>query len=334
MFATILTAVLILLGLAAIVIGPKLVFDQGTSYENSPPKAVTRSVGAVLFLIAAVILGLSTTAIVQAKQEGVLVTFGKPSDRTLDPGLNFKLPWQKVVAVDTTKQVDNWNGGKNDHSVIKVLLGNGNQAEAYASVTWGIKKGEANNAYADYRGDNPLDTVYSRVIEPKIKASLQVVGGAYNPNKDILAVLAAQKAGKTDVGALGDVKIAPNLDELTELVKSDFLERVAIYDVVEIYDVQVSFIEFDEATRNDIRGFQAEVQKTINALQGVQTAEQIAKQNQILAASVSKNPDGLAAQCFKMIQEGKFTPPIGFSCYPPVAGSGSGTPGVIVNSAR
>jgi len=329
LFATIVLALLLLAFLGALVLLPRFEFEDWNSQPRRPSRAWSL-IPLGLFLVVGF---FACTAVVQAKQEGVLLTFGRPSDRTLEPGLSFKLPWQDVVEVDTTKQVDNWNDGdkSTDHSVIKVLLGNGNQTDAYASVTWGVREGQANEAYSEYRGDDPVETIYERVIAPKIKASMQLVGGAYNPNEAILKVLADQKAGRADVAALGQLKISPDLDALTELVEKDFIERVEPYGVVEVYDVNVSFIEFDDQTKATIADFQAEVQKTINALQGVQTAEQIAAQNRLLAASVREDPEALAAQCFKMISEGKFTPPIGFSCYPPSGGGAGGGLGVIVN---
>ena len=333
MGAIIITAVLLLLAAVAFFAVPHVVFDRGTSYEARPPRWARWAAAAVPLAIALVVMALACTTVVQAKQEGVLLTFGRPAERTLSPGLNVKAPWQKVVAVDTTKQVDNFNDGSKDtdHHVIKVLLGNGNKAGAYASVTWGVKEGQANRAYSEYRGDDPIETIYERVIAPNFKASLQEVGGLYNPVESILAVLGKQKAGQADVQDLGTIKIAPDLDALTDAVRKNFEDRVEGFDVVTVYNVNVSFIEFDDRTQATIDGFQQEVAKTVNALQGVQTAEQIADQNQLLAASVKKDPEALAAQCFKMISEGKFDPPIGFSCYPP-SGGGSGQTPVIVQA--
>ena len=48
--------------------------------------------GIALLLLALVTAMLSATTIIQAKNAGVLTTFGAASERTLDPGLHVKAP--------------------------------------------------------------------------------------------------------------------------------------------------------------------------------------------------------------------------------------------------
>lgn len=58
----------------------------------------------VALIIAAVLFGLSCMANVPTGHTGVLTTFGKVEDRTLEAGLNFKAPWQNVVKMDNRVQ--------------------------------------------------------------------------------------------------------------------------------------------------------------------------------------------------------------------------------------
>jgi regulator of protease activity HflC (stomatin/prohibitin superfamily) len=58
----------------------------------------------VALIIAAVLFGLSCMANVPTGHTGVLTTFGKVEDRTLEAGLNFKAPWQSVVKMDNRVQ--------------------------------------------------------------------------------------------------------------------------------------------------------------------------------------------------------------------------------------
>lgn len=65
--------------------------------------------GAIVSVIATLILAtvlfcLSCMANVPTGHTGVLTTFGKVEDRTLEAGLNFKAPWQNVVKMDNRVQ--------------------------------------------------------------------------------------------------------------------------------------------------------------------------------------------------------------------------------------
>jgi regulator of protease activity HflC (stomatin/prohibitin superfamily) len=274
--------------------------------------------GVVPLVIALIIGAFACTAIVEAKQQGVLLTFGKPSERTLSPGLNIKAPWQKVVTIDTTRQVDNYNNGQEeeDHGVISVRLGNGNVSTVYAAVTWAVNGENANVVYGEFRGEDPTETVYSRLIRPRFKGAVNAVFGAYNPTADVAAQLDSDKTLNPS-----DIRFAPDTDALAAEVLASFKERLGDENLVTVSDVQVSFVSFDSDTESQIAQYQAEVQKTVVAAQAVKTAENQAKANETIAASISKDPNVLASRCFDLIADGKFAPPAAFSCYPGGGGS-------------
>lgn len=292
-------------------------------------------VGVVPLILALLFAVFSCTAIVQAKTQGVLLTFGKPAERTLDPGLNLKAPWQKVVTVDTTRQTDNYNDGKEDtdHSVIKVRLGNGNVSALYASITWQVNDEKANTVYGEFRGDDPTEEVYKKLVAPNFKQAVNSTLGQYNPVADIKAQDGSDSGASAEDAA--KVNFAPDFDAFAADVKSSFEERIQPADgsapLIKVISVQTSFIDFDDATEQQIADYQAEVQKTVIAAQAVQTAIKQAEANEKIAASISKDPNVLASRCLDLIAEGKFDPPIGFSCYP--GGSGQST-GVIVDSSK
>ena len=58
----------------------------------------------VAFIIAVILIGLSCVANVPTGHTGVLTTFGRVEDRTLEAGMNFKAPWQNVVRMDNRVQ--------------------------------------------------------------------------------------------------------------------------------------------------------------------------------------------------------------------------------------
>ena len=54
--------------------------------------------------LALVLLAVSCVGVVPTGYTGILTTFGAVSDRTLDAGINFTLPWQHIVTMDNRTQ--------------------------------------------------------------------------------------------------------------------------------------------------------------------------------------------------------------------------------------
>ena len=76
----------------------------GNTYVNITPegKTVKKIVITVVIVLAVIILGFSSFAIVSPGHTGVVVTLGKVSDKVLEEGIHFKLPF-----VSSVEQIDN-----------------------------------------------------------------------------------------------------------------------------------------------------------------------------------------------------------------------------------
>ncbi len=68
------------------------------------PVPNARALGALVGAILALILVLNAVAVIPAGHVGVVDLFGKVSDRTLKPGINFKNPLAKVVRMSVKTQ--------------------------------------------------------------------------------------------------------------------------------------------------------------------------------------------------------------------------------------
>lgn len=246
------------------------------------------------------------TTIVQAKTVGVPVTFGKPSSSTFDPGLHVKAPWTKVVKIDTTQQVDNFNDGKQDtdHSVVGVELGNKSTASAYLSITWQANGEVANDIYGSYRSDDPTELLYERLVAPNVKQAAQDVLSQYDPMPD--------KDGNNK-----PIDYAATAKQIQAAFEA-YINAKGGY--VTVVDLKFSKLALDEATQKRINEYNSEIQKTKIAEQSIKTSQAQAEANRILSESLAKTSDGAVAYCFSLIEQGKLVPPVGFSCYP---GSGS-----------
>lgn len=88
------------LGILALIIGAIVTIYNGM--ENG--KGAATIAGIVTAVVVAILIGLSCMANVPTGHTGVLTTFGKVEDNTLEAGMNFKAPWQSVVKMDNRVQ--------------------------------------------------------------------------------------------------------------------------------------------------------------------------------------------------------------------------------------
>lgn len=89
-----------ILGIIVVIVG--LIVTIGNAVSGNKCAAFTCLIAALI--ITAVLIGLSCMANVPTGHTGVLTTFGKVEDRTLEAGMNFKAPWQSVVKMDNRVQ--------------------------------------------------------------------------------------------------------------------------------------------------------------------------------------------------------------------------------------
>lgn len=260
---------------------------------------LTRAVPVFAGLLGLVFIILSCTTMVEAKQVGVLTTFGKPSDQTLSSGLHFKAPWQKVTEIDATIQTDEYHGD----SCITVVLADKNTACISATNRWAVSKDNANSVYADFRSDDPTESLRDAVVSTQFKAAVNDVFGSFDATKD----------GAADTDALAK-KVTDKL-----LTKTD--------ELVTIESVTISFIKPSETLQDKIEALQAQEEKTRIATEAKATATQEAAANRILSDSISDDPNVLVSKCLDLLAEG-YDAPAGFTCWP--GGSGA----VVVPSTK
>lgn len=223
---------------------PKAFAENGFGYL--PP-----SLALVPLVIALFVGFMACTTIVQAKQEGVLLTFGKPSDRTLDPGLNVHLPWQKVVTVDTTRKTDNFNNGRpndeedptQDHEDIECTLGDNGIATIKASVSWQPADDRANTIYSEYRSDDPAERLREDLVVPRFRDAVNQVCGTYRPTAQIDQLDIDFTDPEETTRALQSLNLAPDFPQLSrdvEEVLEAKLNQGPLGPLVDILNVSVS----------------------------------------------------------------------------------------------
>lgn len=294
MFAVITASILVLVAVALAV--------------TAPTFRAPRIIAAIPVLFAALVLVFSSTTMIQAKNVGVLTTFGKPSG-SLGPGLHFKAPWQKVTELDGTKITNKYEGDKS----VEVRIGDGTTARVKTAIRWSIVGEKADEIYANYRSDDVNETVKDSLVETVFSNALNQVFGTYNPTAD-LKVVNPNAKGSTEVN------FVPDYDALAKAVTESMESRVAeTGGYIQIDFITISGLHLSETTQSKINEFQAEVAKTQVALQKKATADAQAAANRTLSSSVSNNPNVLVSRCldtFQQMVEEKQEVPAGFTCWP------------------
>jgi regulator of protease activity HflC (stomatin/prohibitin superfamily) len=250
------------------------------------PAARTRSlrIAVVAGVIALFVVILGSTTIVSARNVGVVTTFGRPSG-TLSNGLHWKAPWQSVTEMDGTIQIDNHTG----ESATTVRLGNNSTANVENSVRWRIQPAAADELFLDYR---QFANVRDNLVTRELRAALNEVFADFDP-------LAPENVEGANVQALGD-KVAETL-------------RAKVGGQIEIINVIVPLVNYDQATQDRINALNVEKANTRIAEQRAKTAAAEAKANEILAASVSNDPNVLVSKCLDAAREAGISP---LGCWP------------------
>ena len=250
------------------------------------PAGKTRSlrVAVVAGVIALFVLILGSTTIVSARNVGVVTTFGRPGG-TLSNGLHWKAPWQSVTEMNGTIQIDNHTG----ENATTVRLGNNSTAFVDNSVRWRIQPAAADELFLDYRD---FENVRDNLVTRELRAALNEVFADFDP-------LAPENVEGANVQALGD-KVAEKL-------------RAKVGGQIEILNVIVPLANYDNATQERINALNVEKANTRIAEQRAKTAAAEAKANEILAASVSNDPNVLVSKCLDAAREAGISP---LGCWP------------------
>lgn len=318
MGVTIFSGILVILTIAWVVVAP----------FNLDGFRIGRGWALIPLLVAGLMLGVASTTVIQAKNVGVLTTFGKTSNRTLGPGLHLKAPWQRVIELDGTIKTDKYGNGSgtcnNETAGISVRIGDGSQSCVSITHRWQVIPEQANTIYGNFRSNDPTESLRDAVVSTQLYAVTQDVLAKYNPVADLQVVEGAKAQAIS-------LNFAPDYDKLSSDIQAGMEARYGSDPLVRTIAITVSYVSLSESTQAKINSFIAEVANTRIAAQRAQTAANEAAANRALAASVSRDPNVLVSKCFDTVAEAQksgYQLPAGFSCWP---GSDSA---VVVPSAR
>ncbi|MBQ2153466.1 MAG: prohibitin family protein [Oscillospiraceae bacterium] len=184
------------------------------------------TVGAVA--ISAVLIILSCTATVPTGHTGVVTTFGRVEETTLDSGVHFKLPWQKVIRMDNRIQKNTVEMPCFSSDIQEVNL--------VYTINYQIKKSDAQTIYRTIG-----ESYYQTVIQPCITESVKVVTARYT---------AEELVGRRD--------------ELAAAIESDLTQKLLAYNI-EVISTSIENLDFTDAFTDAVEAKQVAQQNKLRA---------------------------------------------------------------------
>ncbi len=188
---------------------------------------------AALLMAAAVIVCLGSVVFscvqtVPTGHTGVVTTFGRVENTTLDSGVHFVLPWQNVVKMDNRvqKQTAELSCFSSDIQEVNLTY----------TVNYQIKKSDAQTIYRTIGVD-----YYQTVIQPCITESVKVVTARYT---------AEQLVGKRN--------------ELAAAIEEDLTEKLLNYNI-ELVSTSIENMDFTDAFTDAVEAKQVAQQNKLRA---------------------------------------------------------------------
>ena len=251
-------------------------------YQNAKPVRTPGSnkpiKGLVILAVVAVLAILVysfCTAIVPTGYTGILTTFGKVADYTLDAGFHFKSPVQQVTMMDNREQ-------KNSFTT-EAFSSDIQQVNVIGSINYNINKTTAMNLFKDV-GTN----YFATLVQPRLLENLKAVFSKYTAEE-----------------------LISSRDQLSVSTRDVLSKEMGRYGI-NIISVSIENIDFTDAFTDAVEAKQVAQQSKLKAEieqeQATMEAQQAASRKQIAAeaeAAVQKINADAAAYAIRAEAEAK-----------------------------
>ncbi len=250
-------------------------------YQNARPvrtpngKAVKGIALAVAVVVLALVVYGFCTSVVPTGYTGILTTFGKVADYTLDAGFHLKSPFQKVTLMDNREQKSSFT--------TEAFSSDIQQVNIMGSINYNINKTTAMNLFKDVGVE-----YFNTLVSPRMLENMKAVFSKYTAEELISS--------------------RDQLSVETRGVLSREMERYGI----NIINISIEDIDFADAFTNAVEAKQvaqqAKLKAQIEQEQATMEAQQAASRKKIAAeaeANVQKINADAAAYAIRAEAEAK-----------------------------
>ena len=213
-----------ILGIIVLIVG--LIATISIAVNGNKGAAFACTVAALI--IAAILIGLSCMANVPTGHTGVLTTFGKVEDRTLEAGMNFKAPWQSVVKMDNRVQKQSTDLICFSSDIQEVSL--------KYTVNYQISSKDAMTIYKTIGTD-----YYNNIIVPNITESV-----------------------KTEVAKYSAEALVSDRSSLSKAIQESLTTRLAVYNII-VVSASIEDMDFTDAFTDAVEAKQVAEQNKLKA---------------------------------------------------------------------
>ena len=186
----------------------------------------------LIILIAAVVLVLlvatTCTATVQTGYTGIVTTFGKVEDVTLEAGLHFKSPFQRIIPMDNREQKSSFK--------TEAFSSDIQQVDIDGSINYAINKKTAMNLFKEVGTDYFNKLVYPRMLEI---------------TKGVFSKYTAEN-------------LVANRQNLSEAIREGLDEELSGYGI-NVISVSIENLDFTDAFTDAVEAKQVAAQKKLQA---------------------------------------------------------------------
>lgn len=200
---------------------------------------INKCFGILCIVVLVLVIAIKSFVSVPTGYTGIITTFGRVSDETLEAGFHFKAPWQKVIKMDNREQRIDFTLAAFSKDIQAV--------DTMGSINFNINKSTAMTLYRE------VGVNYSKtLIEPRISENLKTIFSRYTAEELI-----------TNRSILSNEILALMQDDLTE--KGINIISASITDI-DFTDAFTDAIEAKQvATQEKLRAETEQERKTLEA---------------------------------------------------------------------
>lgn len=266
--------------------------------------ALTSSAGgkglaAIAGVLSVLFLFLASFDTIETRHVGVLVAFGKASDKPLKNGFHWHNPAYTVHEFDATLQPQNFTEDvtKDGCQGITVRLGNGTTACTDVTLQWNIDgDGNVPELYRQYQS---FERINDNLVHQQLRVALNNAFGTFDP-------FAALKAAADAQLAAADPKAPKPADVVTLGEVSDGARAAlqkAVGTGIKVDVLTIPLVHYDQPTESRLSAFQQSIADTRIAEQQKQTNIAIHNANDQLKAASSNDPGVLYQNCLTFLRD-------------------------------
>ena len=179
-------------------------------------------------VLALVIIGTLCTATVQTGYTGIVTTFGKVENMTLEAGLHLKSPFQQIISMDNREQKTTF--------ITEAFSSDIQQVNITGSINYAINKSTAMNLFKEVGTDYFNKLVYPRMLEI---------------TKGVFSKYTAEN-------------LVANRQKLSESIRDGLSEELQSYGI-NVISLSIENIDFTDAFTDAVEAKQVAAQRKLQA---------------------------------------------------------------------